>query len=188
MKRCKTCRIISSISLFSLQLDCVAFAHLTQFIYIPFGGMKEWMDTETRNLVDFVERIKTKYWADWDEMCKTLELNTHLPKKEVPPEKEEEIKKEEAKKEEAKKEEERKKKEEKKKAQVIYLALFCHLIPNSNTPVLRRVGRKEKGARGEKEARERRKGKEEEGERGAGESREGAKREGEGRESREREG
>jgi len=93
-------------------LDCVAFAHLAQFIYIPFGDMKTWMETETKNLVDLVERIKTKYWPDWDQMCSTLELNTHLPKKELSPEKEEEIKKEEQ-----KKEEERKKKEEKKKQQ-----------------------------------------------------------------------
>jgi glutathione S-transferase len=93
-------------------LDCVAFAHLTQFLYIPFAGMKEWMETETPKLVAFVDRIKNRYWSDWDQICSTLELNTHLPKKEISPEKEEE-----AKKEEAKKEEERKKKEEKKKAQ-----------------------------------------------------------------------
>ena len=71
------------------------------------------METETPNLVALVDRIKSKYWSDWDQICTTLELNTHLPKKELSPEKEEEIKKEEQ-----KKEEERKKKEEKKKQQV----------------------------------------------------------------------
>lgn len=76
--------------------------------------MKEWMETETSNLVSFVDRIKNKYWSDWDQICTTLDLNTHLPKKDTTPDKEEE-----AKKEEAKKEEERKKKEERKKAQVI---------------------------------------------------------------------
>ncbi|XP_054156468.1 failed axon connections-like [Oppia nitens] len=93
-------------------LDCVAFAHLAQFVFIPFGEMTEWMETETANLVAFVNRIKDKYWTDWEEICTTLELNTHLPKKELSPEKEEELKKEEQ-----KKEEEKKKKEEKKRLQ-----------------------------------------------------------------------
>jgi len=110
------------VSHFPLQLDCVAFAHLTQFIYIPFAGMKDWIETETPNLVALVDRIKTKFWPDWEQMCSSLELNTHLPKKDTTPDKEEE-----AKKEEAKKEEERKKKEEKKKALV---------IPTLNTPLL----------------------------------------------------
>jgi len=98
-------------------LDCVAFAHLTQFIYIPFAGMKEWMETETPNLVSLTERIKTQYWSDWDEICKSLEMNTHIPKKEI--DKEEEAKKEEAKKEEEakRKEEIQKKKDERKKVQ-----------------------------------------------------------------------
>jgi len=121
-------------------LDITAFAHLCQFLYIPFGGMKEWMETETPNLVALVDRIKNRAFPDWDEMCKTLDLNTHLPK---PPEPEKEPedkdkpagegeeannktegagdadakKEEEAKKaeEEAKKEEKRRKEEEKKK-------------------------------------------------------------------------
>lgn len=122
-------------------LDITAFAHLCQFIYIPFGGMKEWMETETPNLIALVDRIKNRAFPDWDEMCKTLDLNTHLPK---PPEPEKEPedkdkpagegeeannktegaadsaeakKEEEAKKaeEEAKKEEKRRKEEEKKR-------------------------------------------------------------------------
>jgi len=99
-------------------LDCVAFAHLCQFVYVPFAEMKEWMETETPNLVAFVEKMKNRYWSDWDEAGKTLELNTHLPKKEISPEKLEEARKEaEKKEEEAKKKEDRKReKEEKKKA------------------------------------------------------------------------
>lgn len=62
-------------------LDCVAFAHLCQFVYVPFGGLLEFMEQECANLLAFVERMKERYWADWDEICKTLELNTHLPKK-----------------------------------------------------------------------------------------------------------
>lgn len=80
------------------------------------------MEAETPNLVALVDRIKNKYWPDWDEICSTLELNTHLPKKDTPPDNEEA-----AKKEEAKKEEELKKKEEKKKAQVfLYFAKILY--------------------------------------------------------------
>lgn len=64
-------------------LDCVAFAHLAQFIHVPFGGIKEFMETQTPNLLALVERMKNKYWPDWEEMCSTLDLNTHLPKKEI---------------------------------------------------------------------------------------------------------
>lgn len=99
-------------------LDCVAFAHLTQFVYVPFADMKEWIETNTPNLIAHTERIKNRYWSDWDEITKTLELNTHLPKKELTPEQIEEQKKIEEKKiaDEQKKEEKRKEKEEKKKA------------------------------------------------------------------------
>lgn len=62
-------------------LDCVAFAHLCQFVYVPFGGLLEYMESDCANLLAFVERMKERYWPDWDEICKTLELNTHLPKK-----------------------------------------------------------------------------------------------------------
>ena len=97
------------------QLDVVAFAHISQFVFVSFGGIKEWMETETPNLISFVNRIKEKYWPDWDEICQTLEINTHLPKKELTAE---EIA--EQKKAEEKKAEEEKKKEEKKKEKVSY--------------------------------------------------------------------
>lgn len=115
--------------------------------------MKEWMETETPNLIALAERIKNRAFPDWDEMCKTLDLNTHLPK---PPEPEKEPedkekqegtdannktegtaedaeakkKEEEAKKaeEEAKKEEERKKKEEKKKEKVRKILRGTNLV------------------------------------------------------------
>lgn len=59
-------------------LDCVAFAHISQFYYVPFEKFDEWLKTETPNLVAHLERMKEKYWPDWDRICKTLELNTHL--------------------------------------------------------------------------------------------------------------
>lgn len=77
-------------------MDSAAFGLLAQFIQVPFGGLKEWMKTETPNLIGLFERIKTSYWPDYDEMCSTLDMNTHLPKKtptETDQPKEEETKK-----------------------------------------------------------------------------------------------
>lgn len=95
------------------QLDVVAFAHVAQFVFVPFEGIKEWMETDTPNLLAFCNRMKDRYWPDWEEMGKTLEINTHLPKKELTPEQIEEQKKAEE-----KKAEEERKKEEKRKEKV----------------------------------------------------------------------
>ncbi|KAH9498043.1 failed axon connections [Dermatophagoides farinae] len=91
-------------------LDCVAFAHLAQFYYVPFDQMKGWIETEASNLIALVDRFKTTYWPDWEEMCSSLELNTHLPKKEVPADQAEP----KADDEESKKKKDDKKKKEKK--------------------------------------------------------------------------
>jgi len=109
-------------------LDCHAFAHLAQFIYTPFLDFDKWIQENHQNLIDFVNRFKDRYYPDWERMCKTLEINTHLYKEgEDPPMSEAEKKalelkkqKEEAKKikEEAKKaKEEQKKKEKEEKEQ-----------------------------------------------------------------------
>lgn len=78
------------------------------------------MDTETPNLVALVERFKTKYWSDWDEILSSLEMNTHLPKKETAPESNEPKPEDEAKKA---KEEEAKKAKEAKAAEKKRLAV-----------------------------------------------------------------
>lgn len=56
--------------------------------------------------------MKERYYPDWDDMCKTLQMNTHIVKTEA--ELEEERKKEEA------LAEEKRKKEELKKEKVDY--------------------------------------------------------------------
>ncbi|KAG8200168.1 hypothetical protein JTE90_024953 [Oedothorax gibbosus] len=99
-------------------LDCVAFAHLCQFVYVPFGGLKEYLESDCTNLLSFVERMRERYWPDWEEICKTLDLNTHLPKKieEVAEEKKpEEEKKAEDEEKKPEAEEEKEKAEEKEK-------------------------------------------------------------------------
>ena len=56
------------------------------------------MEETTPNLIALVERFKTNYWSDWEEAVSSLDLNTHLPKKEVPPESNEPKPEDEAKK------------------------------------------------------------------------------------------
>lgn len=95
-------------------LDCVAFAHVAQFVYVPFANIDQWLNENHPNLVAFVHRVRDRYWPDWERACKTLELNTHLYKEgEQPPLSEAEKKALEVKKA---KEEAKKAKEEEKKA------------------------------------------------------------------------
>jgi len=49
-------------------VDCMLFGQLAQFLYIDIGfPQKTFLESECRNLVDFVARMKEKYWRDWDE-------------------------------------------------------------------------------------------------------------------------
>ena len=49
-------------------VDCMMFGQLAQFLYIDIGfPQKTFIETDCRNLVDFVARMKEKYWSDWDE-------------------------------------------------------------------------------------------------------------------------
>ena len=70
-------------------LDVVAFAHLAQILYIdkdtPYS-LRDYMQENCPNLVGHCSRVKERCFPDWDEICSTLDMNTHLPK----PEKQEE--------------------------------------------------------------------------------------------------
>lgn len=98
-------------------LDVVAFAHLAQILYIdketPYN-LRDYMQENCPNLVGHCSRMKERCFPDWDEICSTLDINTHLPK----PEKQEEGKegKEEAKESKESKEEKEEKEGDKEKA------------------------------------------------------------------------
>ncbi|KAK2584002.1 hypothetical protein KPH14_006461 [Odynerus spinipes] len=98
-------------------LDVVAFAHLAQILYIdketPFN-LRDYMVENCPNLVGHCSRMKERCFPDWDEICSTLDLNTHLPK----PVKQEEGKegKEEAKESKESKESKEEKEGDKEKA------------------------------------------------------------------------
>lgn len=107
---------------FLSQLDVVAFANLAQVAFMDKDvsySLRDWMTENCANLVEFCNRVKERAFPDWDEMCTTLDLNSHLPKP-PPEEKVEEQageKKEEKTKEEEKKDEKEKDDTEKEKAQ-----------------------------------------------------------------------
>merc|ERR1712136_73281 len=92
-------------------LDVVAFSSIAQLVAIEkevAHPLRDWLLENAQNLVQHFEKMKEKYYPDWDEMCRTLDMNTHIPKpvvEEKEPEKEE--KKEEEKKEEDEEEKEK---------------------------------------------------------------------------------
>lgn len=61
----------------------VAFAHLAQIYFIDKEvsySLRDYMTESCPNLVGHVNRMKERCFADWEEICTTLDLNSHLPK------------------------------------------------------------------------------------------------------------
>jgi len=59
------------------QVDAVLFGYLAQIIYVPLESPhQKLINSECRNLARYCDRIKTRFWPDWDEICKTRALNT----------------------------------------------------------------------------------------------------------------
>ncbi|XP_017788091.1 PREDICTED: failed axon connections [Habropoda laboriosa] len=99
-------------------LDVVAFAHLAQILYIDKDtsySLRDYMQENCPNLVGHCSRMKERCFPDWDEICSTLDMNTHLPKPEKQEEKEgkEEAKESKESKEEKEGDKEKADKEEK---------------------------------------------------------------------------
>ncbi|XP_014247850.1 failed axon connections [Cimex lectularius] len=80
-------------------LDVVAFANLAQIYFIEKDmhyPLQEFMQENCANLVGHVNRMKDRCFPDWEDICTTLDLNSHLPK--PPPEEKESKGKDEEKK------------------------------------------------------------------------------------------
>jgi len=76
-------------------VDVVAFANLAQVYFIDKEvqyPLREYMVENCPNLVGLINRIKERCFPDWEDICKTLDLNSHLPK--PPPEEKESDQKE----------------------------------------------------------------------------------------------
>jgi glutathione S-transferase len=64
-------------------LDVVAFANLAQLYFIDKEvecQLRDYLVDNFENLVEHTNRIKERCFPDWDDMCKNLDLNSHLPK------------------------------------------------------------------------------------------------------------
>ncbi|XP_072385096.1 failed axon connections isoform X2 [Diabrotica undecimpunctata] len=64
-------------------LDVVVFAHLAQIYFIDKEvsyPLRDFMTESCPNLVGLVNRMKERCFSDWDDICTTLDLNSHLPK------------------------------------------------------------------------------------------------------------
>lgn len=105
-------------------LDVVAFSNIAQLVAVDkevAHPLRDWLLENAQNLVQHFEKMKEKYYPDWEEMCRTLDMNTHIPKpvvEEKEAEKEKEEVKEKEQKEEEKKEEEKEKVEDEKEKEV----------------------------------------------------------------------
>lgn len=72
-----------NIKIFFLQLDVVAFANLAQLFFLDKEvecQLRDYLVDNFDNLVEHTNRIKERCFPDWDDMCKNLDLNSHLPK------------------------------------------------------------------------------------------------------------
>lgn len=64
-------------------VDATMFGLLVQFTDTPLNldKIKPYMEDSTPNLVEFVKRMKERYWPDWAECCENLWLNPEEEKK-----------------------------------------------------------------------------------------------------------
>ncbi|XP_022171231.1 failed axon connections [Myzus persicae] len=64
-------------------LDVVAFANLAQLFFLDKDvecPLRDYLVDNFGNLVEHTNRIKERCFPDWEDMCKNLDLNSHLPK------------------------------------------------------------------------------------------------------------
>lgn len=64
-------------------MDVVAFANLAQLYFVDKEvecPLRDYMVDNFENLVAHTNRIKERCFPDWEDMCKNLDLNSHLPK------------------------------------------------------------------------------------------------------------
>lgn len=51
-------------------IDCYIFGHMCQLLYLPLDyPHRSYVEENCPNLVKLTERIKTRYWSDWDKVC-----------------------------------------------------------------------------------------------------------------------
>lgn len=64
------------------RVDATVFGTLALILYIPFDTpTKQFMETKCPNLKAFAERIKNKYWPDWENCTKNYSLDSDWKKR-----------------------------------------------------------------------------------------------------------
>jgi len=62
-------------------LDATAFGHLTMFYFCLMNSeIKQFMISDCKNIIDYLNNVKAEFWPDWDEATSTLSLNTKRTK------------------------------------------------------------------------------------------------------------
>ena len=63
---------ICSTSVPNFQVDCTMFGFLSLMVCIGgFEGVfKKELQGDSNNIKPYVERMREKYWQDWDDLCK----------------------------------------------------------------------------------------------------------------------
>ncbi|XKL63531.1 hypothetical protein PGB90_005895 [Kerria lacca] len=64
-------------------LDIVAFANLAQIYFVDKEveySLRDYLIENFSNLVGHVNRMKERCFPDWDDICKTLDMNAHIQK------------------------------------------------------------------------------------------------------------
>ncbi|GMT27259.1 hypothetical protein PFISCL1PPCAC_18556 [Pristionchus fissidentatus] len=69
-------------------LDATMFGHIAGLVYMPtheevrcgWTILTKYVKETYPNLGQFVERIKEKYWPDWEETCRSMNMNAHHKK------------------------------------------------------------------------------------------------------------
>ncbi|VVC30135.1 Thioredoxin-like fold,Glutathione S-transferase, C-terminal-like,Failed axon connections,Metaxin [Cinara cedri] len=64
-------------------LDVVVFANLAQLYFLEKEvecQLRDYFVDNFENLVEHTNRIKERCFPEWEDMCKNLDLNSHLPK------------------------------------------------------------------------------------------------------------
>lgn len=88
------CGANNKLCFYVFQMDVVVFAHLAQIYFIDDKEvsypLRDFMSEHCPNLVGLVNRMKERCFPDWDDICATLDLNSHLPKPAPEDEKKEE--------------------------------------------------------------------------------------------------
>uniref|UniRef100_A0A1I7TFP2 Failed axon connections homolog n=1 Tax=Caenorhabditis tropicalis TaxID=1561998 RepID=A0A1I7TFP2_9PELO len=59
-------------------IDATLFGHLGEILYTPqfTDAIKKYIETNASNLIAYMDRIKARYWPDWEESAKTLKMDT----------------------------------------------------------------------------------------------------------------